>query len=62
MGNGLLMCPFCNGKAKVKDMKKLTYYVECSKCIASTGMHMKKQDAVDAWNLRNGVLKKNECR
>ncbi len=58
MGKLLLVCPFCKGVAKVKDMKKLTYYVECSRCRASTGMHMQKPDAIDAWNIRDGVLRK----
>ena len=54
----LLNCPFCNGSAKLKNMKKLTYYVECSKCSASTGMSMVENEAVDAWNMRDGITYK----
>lgn len=57
--DNLLECPFCNGKAKLKDMKKITYYVECKGCKAATGMHMNSQEAVCAWNLRNGILQKS---
>ncbi len=51
----LLRCPFCNGTAKIKDLKKITYYVKCSECKASTGTFISSEEAVIAWNKRDGV-------
>ena len=58
MSKKLLYCPFCNGKANVKDMRGFTYFVECKECKASTGMFVDKNEAVDAWNRRDGIHEK----
>lgn len=54
----ILQCPFCDGKGKIKDMKRFTFFVECVDCKASTGMFVKKHEAIDAWNRRDGVYEK----
>lgn len=48
----LLNCPFCGGEAQLKNMKKVTFYVECKTCKATTSMFIVESDAIKAWNRR----------
>lgn len=53
----LLPCPFCGGSGNPKNMRKLTFFVKCNKCSASTGMYIKKEEALAAWNRRVDIKK-----
>lgn len=56
-------CPFCGGSAKLykasDDHEEYGYYVECTKCLASTSVVEIEKDsgadiiAIEKWNKRN---------
>lgn len=48
----LLPCPFCGEAGAQKDIRKITFCIKCNKCLASTGMYIKREEAVAAWNRR----------
>lgn len=57
----LLPCPFCGGKANLNYNEKFyEYYVDCGlehgSCVAipSTWPFATKEEAIKAWNTRNG--------
>ena len=49
----LKSCPFCEGRAVIKDvMSGQAYLVQCMTCHASTDVKASKKDAIVAWNVR----------
>jgi Lar family restriction alleviation protein len=49
-------CPFCNGDAKYlhSDLGGVSdHYVECQVCLARGGFHLRKAEAIAAWNTRH---------
>ena len=44
----LLSCPFCGGEAEVCGY----YFIQCTKCGASTLTHTNREKAVELWNTR----------
>ena len=57
----LKLCPFCGGKAMMRQEGKLfgrsaysrTYlFVKCTQCLSRTGAHGTKRKAIEAWNGR----------
>lgn len=56
---GLLECPFCGQLKDVFIYRMPTYgnyRVACGECETESGMHYSNDDAVKAWNTRNGHL------
>lgn len=56
---GLLECPFCGQLKDVFIYRTPTYgnyRVACGECETESGMHYSNDDAVKAWNTRNGHL------
>lgn len=57
----LLPCPFCGSKAEVHKTLYSEYYVDCSlskgfcHVIPRTWTYDSEQEAIDAWNKRDGV-------
>lgn len=51
MSDELMDCPFCGGKAKVRDAS-LGAYVFCTKCLCSTAGETNPAKAIAAWNKR----------
>lgn len=54
MSNKLKPCPFCGGKASVKDYLKVKYAVGCDTggCLASLFPYDTIEEAIAAWNRR----------
>lgn len=53
-------CPFCGGKARLVPYGDEHYFVSCTniKCCATAGRHMQNKDeAIKAWNRRDGEQK-----
>ena len=54
----LKMCPFCNGKAEVIETfdedGDRWQEVECQRCYARTTGWATEDEAIDAWNRREG--------
>ena len=51
-------CPFCGGAAKMRHFQKF-YRVACEdiecECVAESGYHATKAEAIEAWNRRAGA-------
>ncbi len=57
MTEGLKPCPFCGGRAVIREVETRTYriggyYVMCGNCLTSGNNYKTKQKAADAWNRR----------
>lgn len=44
-------CPFCGGKAEVKNIRGICF-VTCKRCAADCRICNTEKDAADAWNRR----------
>ena len=47
-------CPFCKGKAYIRNALYISFWVKCSECYAETGTFQTEQEAAEAWNRRAG--------
>ena len=45
-------CPFCDGKAEFYRDTDYFVYIECTRCCATMGSFVNKEDATKAWNTR----------
>jgi len=50
-------CPFCGNEAEILN-SSFGYFVQCSKCIASTYYYTTKTRAKQAWNKRASEVEK----
>lgn len=60
MSENLLPCPFCGGKAKVRNAS-LGAYVLCTKCLCSTAGETNPAKAITAWNKRAELFGNLDC-
>ena len=47
-------CPFCKGKAYIRNALYISFWVKCSECYVETGTFQTEQEAAEAWNRRAG--------
>lgn len=47
----LIKCPFCGGEAEINGSNG-TYWIDCNKCRAETGLSNTEAEAIAAWNRR----------
>ncbi len=57
MKEELKRCPFCGGKAEIREIATRTssiggFYVMCTKCKTSGDNYSKAETATRAWNIR----------
>ena len=48
----LKKCPFCGGKAHLKDTAESYYWIECESCGIKTQLSLCKLVPIDEWNRR----------
>ena len=50
-------CPFCGGETKIRTysgMGRTMFFVQCNDCAAESSCYDTKEEAVAAWNRRDG--------
>lgn len=50
----LKMCPFCGIRGGIVGDGEGNYRIQCYHCLATTGWHVDKEKAIEAWNTRKG--------
>jgi len=48
----LKTCPFYGGEAEIVG-SNATYWIDCNKCRAETGLFNTETEAIEAWNRRS---------
>lgn len=51
----LLPCPFCGSDSLRIQLFHQCYQVCCNECASRSGAYLRQNDAVYAWNRRDGV-------
>lgn len=58
--NDIKTCPCCNGKSTLRSRCSwlapdgYTYCVQCEECQTMSGYYETENEAIEAWNLREG--------